>query len=411
MVGSGHLRAVSHLARSLCEAGLDVLIVTSTCQGDALHFDYGSAAIESLPALKRHHTARSFIMESEDARFDGKSFRGLRGTRLLEIYERSRPDAIVIETWPIARHNFHDELLCLLRHVMSVSPRPRIYCLARDVVYMRDAMPSPHRTMESDFLNQFFDSVIVRGDGQIAFSESYPAISHVQRPVRYAGYFIGALPPRSTQDFSEREVIVAAGSGFSQSTRDWYASALNAWKHSGLRRHRWRFLVPAPFTTQDFEALRELALKVAGDSIVVQRNEGAFPARLVNAAAAILQAGYNTTLEAIASGIPTVLLPMSTAYEQTYRLERLSQLGIIGSETNVIPCTSLDTSKLAQCLDSALRGHPAPSALNLDGARRAASWIADDVRTASSRHHPSAGHQGQLRARPDTEKLDFIGRR
>ncbi len=93
-------------------------------------------------------------------------------------------------------------------------------------------------------------------------------------------------------------------------------------------------------------------------------------AELAGARASISQAGYNTTLEVVASGVPALLVPYATPEEdeQTRRARRLERLGAVQVAT---------VERLADALPALLEFTPRPATVDLGGARRTAELVSD----------------------------------
>jgi predicted glycosyltransferase len=95
------------------------------------------------------------------------------------------------------------------------------------------------------------------------------------------------------------------------------------------------------------------------------------------ASASVSQCGYNTALDILATGVPSLVVPYADGNEdeQTRRAQRLEALGAV----RVLPATELDGPTLAGELRALQKFQPAPLAVDLDGARTSTDLIADRV--------------------------------
>ena len=89
-------------------------------------------------------------------------------------------------------------------------------------------------------------------------------------------------------------------------------------------------------------------------------------AELAEARASISQAGYNTALEVVASGVPALLVPYATPEEdeQSRRARRLERLGAVHVAT--VERLAAALREIGGCSSS----RPRPATVDLGGARR-----------------------------------------
>jgi predicted glycosyltransferase len=90
-----------------------------------------------------------------------------------------------------------------------------------------------------------------------------------------------------------------------------------------------------PNTYREIEDWAKLVAQASGNPVTVEHYRKDFTSLLANAAFSVSFAGYNTTLETLATGVPHVMVPNYAYYngrmkmntEQLYRLERLGEKG------------------------------------------------------------------------------------
>jgi predicted glycosyltransferase len=118
-----------------------------------------------------------------------------------------------------------------------------------------------------------------------------------------------------------------------------------------------------------------------------------FPALLRGAALSVSQAGYNTVLDVVGSGVPAVVVPYEgSGDEQPLRAGLLAERGVL----LVVPAGALSPTRLAAAMEAALAtpGFPAPARLELDGAGRSAAiagTLIDEVAAARAAQAPWGG--------------------
>ena len=110
------------------------------------------------------------------------------------------------------------------------------------------------------------------------------------------------------------------------------------------------------------------------DGVVLERYRADFPQMLRRCRVSVSQAGYNTVLDILAARADAVLVPFADLREteQTLRAERLADRGVV----EIVAPSALSPERLAEAIERAVRGRPAPLAVDTTGARRSAQLIA-----------------------------------
>jgi predicted glycosyltransferase len=144
----------------------------------------------------------------------------------------------------------------------------------------------------------------------------------------------------------------------------------------------WR-LITGPYCPPEVQA--ELTAAVAtlprlGDrpAVVIEAFRDDFVQVLRGAALSISQAGYNTVLDLVQSGVPGVVVPYEgSGDEQPLRARLLAERGLL----MVVEERALTPARLAAAMGAALDapGFPASVQLDLDGAGRSAEILAELV--------------------------------
>ena len=197
-------------------------------------------------------------------------------------------------------------------------------------------------------LRRLFDAVLVHGDpALIPFGETFHAADEIAELIRYTGYVasngVCAGPPEPND-----EVLVSVGGG-AVGARLLFAAAA-ARPLTALKAKVWRFLT-GPISPI---AIQQLA--ATGDEhTIVERFRPDFSARLKNAALSISQAGYNTTMDILSSGVRAVVVPYETKgeTEQRLRAEILASKRLL----SVVPEAELSPTRVAKAVAEALASH------------------------------------------------------
>jgi hypothetical protein len=97
--------------------------------------------------------------------------------------------------------------------------------------------------------------------------------------------------------------------------------------------------------------------------VVLERFRDDFPSLLQGAALSVSQAGYNTVLDVVASGVRAVVVPYEgSGDEQPLRARILAERGLF----QVVPEAELSPGRLAEAMQEALAKPPVPAPLGLD---------------------------------------------
>ena len=376
LLGIGHLMRARLIAEALAARGFDVHLVSG-----------GMPIGGRMPAGV--HTVQLPPVRVSDASFtplrDGDfnpvddAFRARRRELLLEAYDEARPDAVVFETFPFGRRALRFELFPLLERIDATRPRPLVISSIREILQIQQ---KPEREREMlGWAARWFDAIFVHGDRRFArFEDTFSFADELEPPVHYTGFvFSDGSHPRDVEvDGSGRdEVVVSAGGG--GVGIELLAAALAAQPHSRFRDLTWRVLAGPNIPEQGMARLRSLA----GPRAIVERSRVDFAALLGRAFVSISQAGYNTTLDVLASGARPVIVPFTGngETEQKARGARLREFGL----AVVVDDRSLSAEGVAHAVDDAgTRTSFGHFDFDSDGAARTASMLAEMLAARSA---------------------------
>lgn len=367
LLGVGHLKRASRIARALAAAGLDTTVALGSPPVRGIDFD-GCARV-LLPPVQAADADFEVLVDDRGRPIDD-AWRDQRRTRLLFEFENLRPDVLLIELFPFGRRQFRFELMPLLAAAAARWPRPRVVCSVRDVVVRR---PDAARDAEVVALIEgYFDRVLVHGDpALIPFEASFPAAAKIAGRIAYTGY-VAEAADRAT-DVAWRtdgrdEVVVTAGGGIVAEPLLRAAIAARAAGGGGGRVFR---LITGP--NLPAAVFDDLAWN-RPEGVIVERWRTDLPVLLHNAALSVSQAGYNTLMDVLAAGVPAVVVPFATPRE-TEQLARARALAAVGALTLVEPA-ALSPTTLAEAMDRALTTPRRRPLIPMDGAPETARLLA-----------------------------------
>jgi predicted glycosyltransferase len=329
---------------------------------------------ERLPVLSMDEEFREILSSS-----DLDSVKSERTARLFSILERERPDVFVVELYPFGRRSFEFELLPVLGAIRSGDfGGPAVLCSLRDILVEKQD-PEKFQSRVIGKLNTLFDGLLIHSDPELfPLDESFPRMPEVAVPVFYTG-FVTERPSagarervRSQMGLEPDDTLVVASAGGGKVGSELLFATVEAYPLLEAKFRARLQIFTGPFL--DEEAYQRLvALSSAHEKISVSRFSGNFLDVLAAADVSLSLAGYNTTMNILASGVPALVWPFAQNREQRTRAERLSNLGALG----ILEASDLDPGRLATLVNTLLRSglRPFDGGFRLDGAAESARLI------------------------------------
>ncbi|GGO81081.1 glycosyl transferase [Marinobacterium nitratireducens] len=359
LLGIGHLRRAALISDALVARGFEVHLALGGEPVPAIPFN--GARCHYLPAVKTD-AAFSGLTDAAGEPIDD-AFRQLRCERLLALANDVQPAAIITELYPFGRRQMRFELRPLLQWAERQPKRPLLICSLRDILQRRRA----EREQETLALVQHhYDRIWVHGDSRLSpLAASFGPAAAIAERTFYTGYVAPAAPCMRARS----GVVVSAGGG--AVGRQLLHAALDAHRAGLLDDRPWTLIAGPGLPEADYARLGAEAERPGMELI---RFCERFIERLAGAELSISQAGYNTVMDLIVSGVPAVLVPFAGDGE-TEQLERARALEA-GGRASLVTEANLDAASLAQAAQRALgQSHSLPP-LPLEGAACAAEDLA-----------------------------------
>ena len=363
LLGIGHLRRAEILAQAMADDGLAVTVAYGGRPFPEVPFR--GVRVVALPPAAIAGEDFSTLIDERDEPAD-EAWRGRRRDALMTLHRDVDPDVLLIELFPFGRRQFAFELVPLLEAVRASSRRAQVACSVRDVLV---ASKRPGREAEIVArICRFFDAVLVHGDpGLIPFEATFRAADQIADLIRYTGYVAAGTVAGSDSLEGKGEVLVSAGGGAVGAPL--LQAAVAARPLTSLADHVWRFLTGPNLPASEFEQLARLA----DPTTIVERFRPDFARRLGIAALSVSQAGYNTTMDILATSTPAVVVPYETGGETEQRL----RADILASKRMlaVVPEADLSPGRLAAAIAHGLHLPPRVAAIDLSGATATARCV------------------------------------
>lgn len=344
LLGTGHLARTAQIADAFAAAGHDALVLSGGMPAPLAAPK--RARLQQLPAIR----SDASFMTITDAQGDEAT--AATFTARIEAIRKTiadfAPDVLVTELFPFGRRKLADEF----EAGIGAAPGAMILCSIRDILQM--PRKSGRKEEAEARLAQRYDGILFHGDPALAgLDASWPLPEDLRPLVHETGYIgdreIGAGSGEEGRD----EIVVAAGGGAVGEAL--FAAAMEAAMQSDLR---WRLLVGRDSTPPSS----------LPPHIIVEPVRPDFRSLLSRCRVAVLQCGYNTAMDVIATGTRAVFCP----FEGDGETEQLQRARAMAERygTGIVREGDLTGEAMAQAVRRASASEPDYSGLSLDGAAR-----------------------------------------
>ena len=210
LLGIGHLKRATTLARAMTDAGLQVTVVSG---GEYVPvIDDSGMEFVQLPAIRAEDRTFKTLVNMKGAQLSD-ALKEKRRNKLLNLFNEICPEILMIELFPFGRRQLEFEVLPLLDTANGADMRPIIVSSVRDILVEKN-----NSSREADMVKKakaYFDHILVHGDPNlIAFEETFPLASELRHMLHYTGYVVERESFVNSQNkIGLGEVIVSSGSG------------------------------------------------------------------------------------------------------------------------------------------------------------------------------------------------------
>jgi len=377
MVGIGHIRRAAAICTGLDAAGIEVHVAFGGIwREDA---DFGGARFHQLPPVRAADLSFKTYLDADGREIDD-AWRDHRRQALQDLFDRVAPDLVLLEMFPFGRRVMRFELLPLLDHAKTLPQPPGIFCSVRDILV--EQTKASRVPQMRDIANRYLDCILVHGDpALIPFDATFPETAALTPALVYTGYATPTVRDDGPTDreIGRGEVIVSCGGGATGGPM--LRAAIAARPMTRLADRPWRLMAGPHLPAAEIAAVTDAADAVADGGIRFGANSDRFADMLRNCLLSVSHAGYNTTLDLLATRCRSVVVPVEGAdrleTEQPLRARLLAERGV----WQVVPEDALTPENLAVAIDQALDAPPPPDLpLGLDGVantvREIDRWLA-----------------------------------
>jgi predicted glycosyltransferase len=316
LLGAGHLSRALTLARAFVADGHAVTVLSGGMP--VAQFDAGKITLRQLPPLRSDGTNFTRLLTADGDVADA-AYLATREAEMAKAVTDIRPDIVITELFPFGRRVLRGEFMALIGAARAQSSRPVILASVRDIL----APPSnPQKAQKTErIVLEHYDGVLVHSDPtSTPLEQSWPVTPALQEKLLYTGYVAPSPAGPHPDRLGQGEVIASAGGG-SVGRHLFTAAVAAAGLSQGLR---WRVLVGGGNAQA---VIAELSAK-ATPNIILESARPDFRQMLTHAACSVSMCGYNTVLDLLQAGTPSLFIPFDEGgeVEQTLRAESLSHL-------------------------------------------------------------------------------------
>ena len=367
-----HVLGIGHFHRSLeiCRAFAPKHDVTMIVGGPEVPVKDSSISFVHLPALRMNEQFKA--LEPCDPALHLETVKKDRCRQLIDFISTCKPDCLIIELYPFGRKAFRFELEPLLSYLESIGRPCKVYCSLRDILVEKTEGRDKFEQRAVDTLNNYFDGLLIHSDKRlISLERTFTKTAFIKTPLFYTGF----ISPRPSVDArkrirtennitEEQHLIIASIGGGSVGSELLLATA----EAVALLQQQNKDCTLQIFTGPYLDNTTYNSLIEKQNSrLRVDRFTDNFVDWLKAADLSISMAGYNTSMNSIAAGVPTLMYPFDQNREQRLRVEKFS---CNNQSIALLEDTDLRAERLAQLIEGQLqREHITPD-IDLDGANQ-----------------------------------------
>jgi predicted glycosyltransferase len=374
-LGMGHLVRSVELIRALAQE-FHVCFVKAGTEVQGMELPT-SVDVVTLPLLLSENKQVKVADSSQNL----EEIQNQRKALLLKTFADFQPDFLMIEGYPFKKFQFEFEAIPLLELARSAQYNTKIVCSLRDIVMAQD-YPDRASVIHKacDRLNRYFDLLLVHSDPTFyPLEESFPNVQDIACPIKYTGYVSQSQPDHlataadDALNFARLEPMLLISVGGGQLGHDLLEASVAAAPilRDAIPHHLHVFT--GPFIPEaKFQQLQQAAS--GKPNLTLRKYTSQLLTYMKKADLSVSLGGYNTTMNILATGVRSLLLPSAKDWEQRVRAEKLEKLGYL----QLLHPEDVQPQQLAQRIINALKQDPAIQPLQrieLSGAEKTVSLL------------------------------------
>jgi predicted glycosyltransferase len=210
----------------------------------------------------------------------------------------------------------------------------------------------------------------------ITLKETFFRFEEIKIPVVHTGY-IAQKPHADSRSrnrrqlgIAEEDLMIVASAGGGSVGKPILESAIRAFRHLKVKTPSYLYVYAGPYMAEsEFACLKALG---TGQRVKIAKFTSDFLSFLAAADLSISMAGYNTTMNILATGVSALVWPFAANREQKRRAERLADRGAL----KLIDIQDLNPDNLAAIIVRTLeRAVSRKIDIDLNGAAHTVQWL------------------------------------
>ena len=369
-----HVRGIGHLIRALAlvdelKDHFDLIFLSGGKIPSNIQLPKDIEVIQLPPVEVNSYD----LLISTDRRRTLKSVLRSRREKILQIFEKVRPDVLIVEFYPFGRLDFSGELLPLLEAAgnTNIKNRPLVLSSLRDILEQSHVYQATLNDLASVLCNHLFDGVLVHSDPQFSkFEDTFYSNVKITTPIIYTGFVIPNKIKTSEQNGQVSQVVVSAGGG--RVGGKLLLSAVKAYTEYGIGDGVGMIVTTGPFLPEnEWKTLKSVGAGVKG--LKIYRWIPNLDQVLARSAASVSQYGYNTSIALLSVGIPALVVPF-TGPKDKEQMRRARKMGKLGA-VRVMTEDQVNPQTLAEEIKLLLNFKPKNIKIDLNGAKNTTKLI------------------------------------
>jgi predicted glycosyltransferase len=376
ILGMGHLVRSMEIVRGLTK-DFQICFINGGQVVQGFEIPSGVEVI-NLPAIKTDSEFQE--LQVVDSSYTLEEVQEIRKNTLLEIYDRTQPDLLIIELFPFGRRRFSFELIPLLERIQQDGNKTKVVSSLRDIVVTKQDQ-ARHEAKFFKLINQYFDLLLIHGDPKFQpLEETFSRVKDLNCEVHYTGYVVQPQPEEnSLEEIEQPMILVSVGGGrFGHELLDCVIETAPLLENKLPHQIQ---IFTGPFMPE--EKLIELQTKAAkSKNVKCDRYTPHLLSYMKQADLSISMAGYNTTMNILTTGVRAMIMAFqgNGDREQRIRSQKLADLGIL----EIIAPQELQPEIFAQKIINSLQKQPEKITFDFDGVAKTATLLKNLVNNKAS---------------------------
>ena len=368
-----HVLGVGHFHRSLeiCRACSENHRVTMIVGGPAIEIGREPFEFLKLPGLQmdKHFSG----LQTCDPALELEKVKTQRIETLRSFFQTWQPDCVILELYPFGRKAFRFELTPLLEEARDRTCT--VLCSLRDILVEKKTDRSMWEDRVVDTLNRYFDGLLVHADPRIVtLDATFGPIEQLKVPIYYTGFITprpranGRTEIRAQLGLSDNDQMIVTSIGSGSVGAPLLEAVANAARFDDTMRDLRFQMFTGPYCPPE---VVEKLQTTEQQNVTIERFADHFVDWLAAADLSVSMAGYNTSMNTLAAGVPALMLPFDQNREQRLRVEQL-----IGDHSiRMLEEQDLTPQRLAALIRTQLQAGRYRTRLDLDGARQTVALL------------------------------------